>query len=58
MTVSGKGFPSPRDPADCKQCRLYTLILYQRLNIAYFREHVFMPPKWTSACVVHPEAYT
>ena len=30
-----KGIASPRDPADCKQCRLYTLILYQRLNIAF-----------------------
>ena len=30
-----KGLASPRDPADCKQCRLHTLILYQRLNIAF-----------------------
>lgn len=43
-----KGLVSPRDPADCKQCRLHTLLLNQRLNIAYFREHVFMPTKWTS----------
>lgn len=57
MNVSGKGLTSPRDPADYKQCRLYPLVLNQRLNIAYFREHVFMPSKWTSACVdVCPEA--
>ena len=30
-----KGLASPRDPADCKQCRLHTLILFQRLNIAF-----------------------
>lgn len=52
-----KGLASPRDPADCKQCRLHTLFLDQRLNIAYFRERVFMPTKQTSVCVdVSPEA--
>ena len=52
-----KGLASPRDPADCKQCQLHTLVLYQRLNIAYFRERAFMPRERTSACVdVCPEA--
>lgn len=46
-----KGLASLRVPADYKQCRLHTLILCQRLNIAYFRDCVFTPTKQTSACV-------